>query len=362
MKNAELHFHIKKLAQDSILSTLVKQQELASKLHSTPHLIIEYSDTLSTVKYQPESGVIEVEIAITALDFISNAMLLKVFNLIIEGANFNSLLPEQLKAFQFDRISADCSSSKLNEQRKEAQNNQEYDEHEVWVCYKHSLFYKLPPKSEKDLLKVIKADLQSRKKLAANAKDTFSVMTSINFDVQYKDKLHHCSLNALTEKLGFANSYDENGCKLDDRKPTWNIWATPTVDLSDLFKGAHTNAALKAIIKSHLVKGAKITAFNSTRIKFVENTSFYRSYKLIRMFANLGDYHNPVLAIVDIHKSGEIVVLDERGIDITTTHFRAQNMVNRITTLHGELFCSNKHYAKSLLTFYNISIYHRAFS
>lgn len=358
MKNAELYFHIEHLAKNSILPEIEKRQDAVRKVNVSPHHTIQ----LVQLETHPESGVIEVQLEITALDHVSNYIIEKAFNSIIKGVNFDSLLPDQLKAFQFDKSSIHCDSSKLDEMCKEARSYQEYDQYEVWVGYKHSLIYKLPPKGEKDLLKVIKADLQSRKKLAANAKDTFSVMTSINFDVQYKDKLHHCSLNALTEKLGFANSYDENGCKLDDRKPTWSIWATPTVDLSDLFKGAHTNAALKAIIKSHLVKGAKITAFNSTRIKFVENTSFYRSYKLIRMFANLGDYHNPVLAIVDIHKSGEIVVLDERGIDITTTHFRAQNMVNRITTLHGELFCSNKHYAKSLLTFYNISIYHRAFS
>lgn len=358
MKNAELYFHIEHLAKNSILPEIEKRQDAVRKVNVSPHHTIQ----LVQLETHPESGVIEVQLEITALDHVSNYIIEKAFNSIIKGVNFDSLLPDQLKAFQFDKSSIHCDSSKLDEMCKEARSYQEYDQYEVWVGYKHSLIYKLPPKGEKDLLKVIKADLQSRKKLAAKEKHTFSAMTSINFEFEHRGKVHHCSLNPLTQKLGFANSYDENGNKLAAHSLTWDAWRTPTADLSDLFKGVHTNTALKAVLKSHLVKGAKITSLTTTRFKFVDYYSFYRSYKLIRMYANIGDYHNPVLAIVDIHKSGEIVILNERNIDITTTDDRAKSMVNQLQAVHKELFCSNKHYAKSILTFHHLSVYHRVFS
>ena len=358
MKNAELYFHIQHLAKNAILPAIETRQDAARKVDVSPHHTIE----IPQLEVHPDSGVIEVQLQITALDHVSNYVIEKAFNSIIKGVNFDSLLPDQLKAFQFDKSSIHCDSSKLDEMCKEAQRHQEYDQHEVWVGYKHSLFYKLPPKAEKDLLKIIKADLQARKKLAAKEKNTFSAMTSINFEFEHRGKVHRCSLNPLTQKLGFANSYDENGNRLAAHSLTWDAWRTPTADLRDLFKGIHTNTALKAILKSHLIKGAKITSLTTTRFKFVDYYSFYRSYKLIRMYANIGDYHNPVLAIVDIHKSGEIVILNERNIDITTTDDRAKSMVNQLQAVHKELFCSNKRYAKSILTFHHLSVYRRVFS
>lgn len=358
MKNAELYFHAQHLARNSILPEIEKRQDMARKLHLSPHLTIE----LAQVELHPESRVIEIQVQITALDHVSTSAIQRAFNSILEGIKFDNLLPEQLKAFQFDPSSIHCHSSKLEEMCREAQRHQEYDEHEVCVGYKHNLIYRLPNNAEKGMLTTIRNDLKALKKMAAKEKNIVPAMTSISIEFEHQGKVHHCSLDKLTEKLGFANSYDENGNKLAAHNLTWSAWRTPTADLSDLFKGVHTNTALKAILKSHLVKDAKIIALTTTRFKFVDNYSFYGSYKLISMYANIGSYHNPVIAIINIRKSGEIVVLNERGLDITTTNDKAKNMVNHLKVLHKDLFCSNKRYAKSILWFGHISIYHMAFS
>lgn len=358
MKNAELYFHIEHLAKKSILPEVEKHQDIARKKNPSPHLTIE----LAQVEVDAASGLIEIQIQATALDHVSTSAIQRAFHSIIEMIDFGNLLPEQLKAFQFDPSSIHCHSNKLEEMCKEAQRHQEYDEHEVWVGYKHTLTYKLPPKADKEMLKAIKDDLKALKKLAAKEKNTVRAMTSINFQLEYQGKTRYCSLNKLTQKLGFAHSYDEKGNRLEAHNLTWDAWRSPTADLRDLFKGIHTSTALKAILKGHLAKDVKITALTTTCFKFVDNYSFYGSHKLISLYANIGDYREPVLTIINIRKSGEIVIMDERGVDITTTNKKAANMVNWLKTVHEDLFCSNKRFAKKVLSFNNLTFYHMAFS